>query len=206
MKASKFTEAQKAFILKQGEEGTSVAEICRKAGIGQSTYFAWKKRYGEPFRQTRCGQAPTRSQFFSCILKAYESFRLQALGSKRNVESDEEAIFQSFRRSNMISMRLRRLRRRLSYLKGLPRDLPQGMRTFIPLSLKAFLNHSASLPLATERHSAYGGLPNSSAAPLQSPTWPAERRIPRVRPFASKVACGLVFIPPFVCLTCSLNF
>jgi len=37
---------QKAFILKQGEEGTSVAEICRKAGIGQSTYFAWKKKYG----------------------------------------------------------------------------------------------------------------------------------------------------------------
>ena len=46
MKASKFTEAQKAFILKQGEEGTSVAEICRKAGIGQSPYFAWKKKYG----------------------------------------------------------------------------------------------------------------------------------------------------------------
>jgi len=23
-----------------------VAEICRKAWIGQSTYFAWKKRYG----------------------------------------------------------------------------------------------------------------------------------------------------------------
>ena len=46
MKASKFTEAQKAFILKQGEEGTSVAEICRKAGIGQSTCFAWKKKYG----------------------------------------------------------------------------------------------------------------------------------------------------------------
>ncbi len=46
MKASKFTEAQKAFILKQGEEGTPVAEICRNAGIGQSTYFAWKKKYG----------------------------------------------------------------------------------------------------------------------------------------------------------------
>ena len=40
MKASMFTEAQKAFILKQGEKGTSVAEICRKAGFGQSTYFA----------------------------------------------------------------------------------------------------------------------------------------------------------------------
>lgn len=45
MKASKFTEAQKAFILKQGEEGTPVAEICRKAGIGQSTCFAQKKKY-----------------------------------------------------------------------------------------------------------------------------------------------------------------
>jgi transposase-like protein len=37
---------QKAFILKQGEAGTPVAEICRKAGIGQSTYFSWKKKYG----------------------------------------------------------------------------------------------------------------------------------------------------------------
>ena len=46
MKASKFTEAQKAFILKQGEQGTPVAEICRKAGISQATYFNWKKRYG----------------------------------------------------------------------------------------------------------------------------------------------------------------
>lgn len=33
MKASKFTDAQKVFIVKQGEEGTPVSEICRKAGI-----------------------------------------------------------------------------------------------------------------------------------------------------------------------------
>jgi putative transposase len=45
MKASKFTDAQKAFIIKQGEDGTAVAEICRKAGISQATYFNWKKRY-----------------------------------------------------------------------------------------------------------------------------------------------------------------
>jgi hypothetical protein len=31
MKASQFTDAQKAFIIKQGEDGTTVAEICRKA-------------------------------------------------------------------------------------------------------------------------------------------------------------------------------
>ena len=29
MKASKFSDAQKAFIIKQGEDGTPVAEICR---------------------------------------------------------------------------------------------------------------------------------------------------------------------------------
>jgi len=45
MKASKFTDAQKAFIIRQGDEGTAVAEICRKAGISQATYFNWKKKY-----------------------------------------------------------------------------------------------------------------------------------------------------------------
>jgi putative transposase len=45
MKASRFSEAQKAFILKQGADGMPVADICRKAGISQATYFNWKKRY-----------------------------------------------------------------------------------------------------------------------------------------------------------------
>ena len=45
MKASKFTDAQKAFILKQGADGVPVADICRRAGIGQATYYNWKKKY-----------------------------------------------------------------------------------------------------------------------------------------------------------------
>jgi putative transposase len=45
MKASKFTDAQKAFILKQGADGITVAKICRKAGISQATYFNWKRKY-----------------------------------------------------------------------------------------------------------------------------------------------------------------
>ena len=45
MKGSRFTDAQKAFIIKQGEDGTPVAEVCRKAGISQATYFNWKKKY-----------------------------------------------------------------------------------------------------------------------------------------------------------------
>jgi len=45
MKASKFSDAQKAFILKQGADGMPVADLCRKAGISQATYFNWKKKY-----------------------------------------------------------------------------------------------------------------------------------------------------------------
>lgn len=45
MRASKFSDAQKAFILKQGDNGTPVAEICRKTGISQATYFAWRKKF-----------------------------------------------------------------------------------------------------------------------------------------------------------------
>jgi putative transposase len=45
MKASRFSEAQKAFILKQGTDGMPIANICRKAGISQATYVNWKKKY-----------------------------------------------------------------------------------------------------------------------------------------------------------------
>jgi putative transposase len=46
MKASRFSDAQKAFILKQGSDDVPVAEICRRAGISQATYFNWKKYEG----------------------------------------------------------------------------------------------------------------------------------------------------------------
>ena len=45
MKASRFTYAQNAFIIEQGEEGKPVAELCWEAGISQATYFNWKKKY-----------------------------------------------------------------------------------------------------------------------------------------------------------------
>ncbi|MEK1851962.1 MAG: transposase, partial [Phyllobacterium sp.] len=36
---TKFTEAQIAFILKQAEDGVAVAEVCRKAGISDATFY-----------------------------------------------------------------------------------------------------------------------------------------------------------------------
>ena len=46
MKQSRFSEQQIAFILRQAEEGTRVEEVCRKAGIGEATYYNWRKKYG----------------------------------------------------------------------------------------------------------------------------------------------------------------
>ena len=46
MKKSRFTEQQIAFALKQAETGTSVAELVRKLGIAEATFYNWKKKYG----------------------------------------------------------------------------------------------------------------------------------------------------------------
>lgn len=46
MKKSKFTEAQIVFSLKQLENGVAAAEICRKMGISEATFYNWKKKYG----------------------------------------------------------------------------------------------------------------------------------------------------------------
>ncbi len=46
MKKSKFTEEQIAFALKQAESGTRVEEVCRKMGIFQATFYAWRKKFG----------------------------------------------------------------------------------------------------------------------------------------------------------------
>ena len=45
MKKSKFSEGQIAFILKQAEDGSTVGEVCRKAGISEATFYYWRKKY-----------------------------------------------------------------------------------------------------------------------------------------------------------------
>ena len=64
MLASKFTDAQKAFAIKQGEAGIPVAEICRKAGVRQAAFFNWRNRYGglmpSEMRRPRCRHQPVR--------------------------------------------------------------------------------------------------------------------------------------------------
>lgn len=45
MKRSRFSDEQIAYVLRQVESGTAVADVCRQLGISEATFYVWKKRY-----------------------------------------------------------------------------------------------------------------------------------------------------------------
>ena len=46
MRKSKFTEEQIIGFLKQAEAGMVVAEICRKGGFSDATFYKWRAKFG----------------------------------------------------------------------------------------------------------------------------------------------------------------
>ena len=46
MKRSRFSEEQIIAILKEQEAGARTAEVCRRHGISDATFYNWKARYG----------------------------------------------------------------------------------------------------------------------------------------------------------------
>lgn len=46
MKRSKFTEKQIISILREQEAGAKTAELCRKHGMSEATFYAWKAKFG----------------------------------------------------------------------------------------------------------------------------------------------------------------
>ena len=46
MKRSKYTDEQILAIVKEGEAGRKVADLCRTHGITEQTYYRWKSKYG----------------------------------------------------------------------------------------------------------------------------------------------------------------
>ncbi len=46
MKTSRFNETQIIVILKQGDAGLKVKDLCREHGISDATYYNWKAKYG----------------------------------------------------------------------------------------------------------------------------------------------------------------
>jgi putative transposase len=46
MRKSRYTEAQIIAILKEAEAGLPVAELCRKHGISDATFYNWRSKFG----------------------------------------------------------------------------------------------------------------------------------------------------------------
>ena len=46
MKRTRFTEEQIIAVLREQESGAKTADVCRKHGVSQATYYKWKAKYG----------------------------------------------------------------------------------------------------------------------------------------------------------------
>jgi putative transposase len=46
MKRSRFTEEQIIAILREQEGGAKTADVCRRHGISEATFYAWKAKFG----------------------------------------------------------------------------------------------------------------------------------------------------------------
>ena len=46
MRKSRFSDEQIVYALKQAELGVPIAEVCRKYGISEQTFYRWRARFG----------------------------------------------------------------------------------------------------------------------------------------------------------------
>ena len=95
MRKTRFSEEQIAMALRQGEVGTPVAEIIRKLGISEQTYYRWRKRYG--------GLGASELRELKVIRE--ENRRLKTLVADLSLD---KTILQEALRKKMVSPRQRR--------------------------------------------------------------------------------------------------
>ena len=80
MRRSKFTDEQILAIVKEGEAGRKVADLCRTHGVTEQTYYRWKAKYGglELSEMQRLKQLEDENRRLKQIV-AEQSLDLQAM-------------------------------------------------------------------------------------------------------------------------------
>ena len=84
MKQNEFSQEQIIRILQQAEQGQkSISQICRDAGIAETTFYRWRKQFG--------GMTVAEAQRLKELEK--ENARLKKLLAERDLEIDALKAF-----------------------------------------------------------------------------------------------------------------
>lgn len=86
MKAKKYTEEQIIAVLKEGEAGAKVADLCRKYGMSDASYYNWKAKYAgmtvSDLRRLKALEAENRRLKQIVAEQALDNLTLKELLSK----------------------------------------------------------------------------------------------------------------------------
>jgi len=86
LKAKQYSEEQIIAVLKEGEAGAKVTDLCRKYGMSDATYYNWKKKYAgmtvNELRKLKALEAENRRLKQIVAEQALDNWTLKELLSK----------------------------------------------------------------------------------------------------------------------------
>jgi putative transposase len=86
LKAKRYTEEQIIAVLKEGEAGAKIADLCRRYGMSEASYYNWKTKYagmtGRDLRRLKASEAENRRLKQIVAEQALDNLTLKELLSK----------------------------------------------------------------------------------------------------------------------------
>ena len=86
MKAKRYTEEQIIAVLKEGKAGAKVADLCRRYGMSEASYYNWKAKYAgmtiSDLRRLKALEAENRRLKQIVAEQALDNLTLKELLSK----------------------------------------------------------------------------------------------------------------------------
>jgi len=86
VKAKRYTEEQIIAVLREGEAGAKVGDLCRKYGMSDASYYNWKARYAgltvSDLRRLKALEAENRRLKQIVAEQALDNLTLKELLSK----------------------------------------------------------------------------------------------------------------------------